>query len=138
MLRSDHRELVVVVGGLRSNCDTAIIAFSLSWRFAIDRLSIMINTFCSFTFCVYQASYNTDSEANEVSERILVVSPDDHASVGDDDVLQAADDGGGEGRVVAGAEDNREHQDEAKHAGEQELRQKYRVMPSFKLLKYIF
>ena len=78
--------------------------------------------FSSFTFCVDQASYNTDSKTNEVSERILVVSPDDHASVGDDDVLQAADDGGGEGRVVAGAEDNREHQDEAEHAGEQELR----------------
>ena len=88
------------------------------------------------TFRVDQASYNTDSKTNEVSEGILVVSPDDHASVGDDDVLQAADDGGGEGRVVAGAEDNGEHQDEAKHAGEQELRHKYRVMPSFKLLKY--
>ena len=90
-----------------------------------------------FTFCVDQASYNTDSKTNEVSERILVVSPNDHASVGDDDVLQAADDGGGEGRVVAGAEDHGDHQDEAKHAGEQELRHKYRVTPSLKLLKYI-
>ena len=71
------------------------------------------NRFSSFTFCVDQASYNTYSKANEVSDRILVVSPD--ASVGDDDVLQAADDGGGEGRVVAGAEDNGEHQDKAKH-----------------------
>ena len=51
----------------------------------------------------------------------MVVSPDDHASVGDDDVLQTADDGGGEGRVVAGAEDHGEYQDEAEHAGEQEL-----------------
>ena len=91
----------------------------------------------SFTFRVDQASYNTDSKTNEVSGRILVVSPDDHASVGDDDVLQAADDGGGEGRVVAGAEDHGVHQDEAKHAGEQELRHKYRVTPSFKILKYI-
>ena len=73
--------------------------------------------FSSFTFRVDQASYNTDSKANEVSERILVVSPNDHASVGDDDVLQAADDGGGEGRVVAGAEDYGEHQDESKDAG---------------------
>ena len=77
----------------------------------------MINKCSSFTFCVDQASYNTDSKANEVSERILVVSPNEHASVGDDDVLQAADDVGGEGRVVAGAEDHGEHQDEAKHAG---------------------
>ena len=97
----------------------------------------MINKCSSFTFCVDQAPYNTDSKTNEVSERILVVSPDDHASVGDDDVLQAADDGGGEGRVVAGAEDHGEHQDEAKHAGEQELRHKYRVMPTSKLLTYI-
>ena len=87
----------------------------------------------SFTFCVDQASYNADSKTNEVSERILVVSPDNHASVGDDDVLQAADDGGGEGRVVAGAEDHGEHQDEAKHTGEQELRHKYWVIPSLKL-----
>ena len=74
---------------------------------------------------------------SEVSRRILVVPTDDHAGVGDEDVLQTADDGGGEGRVVAGAEDYGEHQDEAKHAGEQELRHKYRVMPSSKLLKYI-
>ena len=67
----------------------------------------------------------------------MVVSPDEHASVGDDDVLQAADDGGGEGRVVAGAEDHGEHQDEAKHTGEQELRHKYRVTPSSKLLTHI-
>ena len=96
----------------------------------------MINKFFFVTFRVDQASYNTDSKANEVSERILVVSPNDHASVGDDDVLQAADDGGGEGRVVAGAEDDGEHQDEAKHAGEEELRHKYRVIPSFKLLTF--
>ena len=87
----------------------------------------------SFTFCVDQASYNTDSKTNEVGERVLVVSTDDHAGVGDEDVLQTADDGGCEGRVVAGAEDHGEHQDEAKDAGEQELRDKYRVMPSLEL-----
>ena len=76
----------------------------------------------SFTFRVEQTSYNTDSKTNKVSERILVVSTDDHAGVGDEDVLQTADDGGGEGRVVAGAEEHGEHQDEAEHAGEQELR----------------
>ena len=74
--------------------------------------------FLNFTFGIDQASYNTDSKTNEVSEGILVVSPDDHAGVGDDDVLQTADDGGGEGGVVAGAEDHRGHEDEAKHAGE--------------------
>ena len=91
----------------------------------------------SFTFRVDQASNNTDSKTNEVSRRILVVSTDDHAGVGDDDVLQTADDGGGEGRVVAGAEDHGEHQDKAEHAGEQELGHKYRVMPSLKVFKYI-
>ena len=84
------------------------------------------------TFCVDQASNNTDSKTNEVGRRILVVPTDDHAGVGDEDVLQTADDGGGEGRVVAGAEDYGEHQDEAKHAGEQELWHKYRVLPAFK------
>ena len=96
----------------------------------------MINKCSYVTFCVDQAPDNTDSKTNEVSERILVVSPDEHASVGDDDVLQAANDSGGEGRVVAGAEDNGEHQDEAKHAGEKELRHKYRIIPSFKLLTF--
>ena len=91
----------------------------------------------SFTFRVDQASNNTDSKTNEVSRRILIISTDDHAGVGDDDVLQAADDGGGEGRVVACAEDNGKHQDEAKHAGEQELRHKYRVLPSLKLFKHL-
>ena len=85
------------------------------------------------TFRVDQASNNTDSKTNEVCERVLVVPTDDHAGVGDEDVLQTADDGGGEGRVVAGAKDYGEHQDEAKHAGEQELRHKYRVLPAFKL-----
>ena len=99
-------------------------------------------SFCSFlclffTSSVDQASDNTDIQTDKVCQRILVVSPDDHASVGDDDVLQTADDGGGEGGVVAGAEDHGEHQDEAKHAGEQELRDKYRVIPAFKLFKYI-
>ena len=91
----------------------------------------------SFTFRVDQASNNTDSKTNEVSRRILIISTDDHAGVGDDDVLQTADDGGGEGRVVAGAEDHGEHQDKAEHAGEQELGHKYRVLPAFKLFKYI-
>ena len=85
------------------------------------------------TFRVDQASNNTDSKTNEVGERVLVVPTDDHAGVGDEDVLQTANDSGGEGRVVAGAEDYGEHQDEAKHAGEQELRNKYRVLPAFKL-----
>ena len=89
------------------------------------------------TFRVDQASNNTDSKTNEVCERVLVVPTDDHAGVGDEDVLQTADDGGGEGRVVAGAEDHGEHQDEAEHAGEQELRHKYRVLPAFKVFKYI-
>ena len=97
------------------------------WIFQLDS---------SFTFRVDQASDNTDSKTNKVSGRILVVPTDEHAGVGDDDVLQTADDGGGEGRVVAGAEDYGEHQDEAKHAGEQELRHKYRVLPAFKLFKY--
>ena len=90
----------------------------------------------SFTFRVEQTSYNTDSKTNKVSERILVVSTDDHAGVGDEDVLQTADDVGGEGRVVAGTEDHGGHQDEPEDAGEEELRYKHWVLPAFKLYKY--
>ena len=82
---------------------------------------------------VYQASYHTDVEANKVGHREQVVSTNDHARVGDDDVLDAADDAGCEGGVVAGAEDDGEHQDEAKNAGKQKQRYKYRVKPAFKL-----
>ena len=89
-----------------------------------------------FTSGVDQTANNTDIQTNKVGQRILVVATDEHAGVGDDDVLQAADDGGGEGRVVAGAEDHGVHQDETEHAGEQELRYKHRILPSFKLFKY--
>ena len=89
-----------------------------------------------FTSGVDQTADNTDIQTNKVSQRVLVVSPDDHAGVGDEDVLQTADDVGGEGRVVAGTEDHGGHQDEAKHTGEQELRYKHRVLPAFKLYKY--
>ena len=88
----------------------------------LSKWSLTTGWWNCITFCIDQASYDTDSKTNEVSERILVVPTDKHAGVGDEDVLQTADDGGGEGRVVAGAEDNREHQDKAEHAGEQELR----------------
>ena len=50
------------------------------------------------TFRVDQASNNTDSKTNEVGERVLVVPTDDHAG-GDEDVLQTADDGGGETQI---------------------------------------
>ena len=45
----------------------------------------------------------------------MVVSSDEHTGVGDDDVLEAAHDGGGEGRVVVGAENDRKLQDESKY-----------------------
>ena len=89
-----------------------------------------------FTSGVDQTADNTDIQTNKVSQRVLVVSPDDNAGVGDDDVLETAHDGGGEGGVVARAEDGGQHQDEAEHTGEQEHRYKHRVIPSFKLYKY--
>ena len=89
-----------------------------------DMIRSNISIFSSSTCGVEQASYHIDIETNKVGGRELIISSNDHARVGDDDVLDAADDAGGEGGVVAGAEDDGEHQDEAKHAGEQELRHK--------------
>ena len=65
----------------------------------------------------------------------MVVSPYKHAHVCDENVLETAYDGGGEGGVVGSAEDNGEHQNEAKHAGQEELYQEHRVQPTFKLCR---
>ena len=63
----------------------------------------------------------------------MIVSSDKHAGVGDDDVLEAAHDGGGEGGVVVGAENDGEHQNESKDTGKEELSEKQSVIPAFKL-----
>ena len=67
------------------------------------------------TFGVNEAANNTNVETYEVDKRILVVAPDEHAHVGDEDVFETAHNGGGESRVVSSAEDGGEHQDEAEH-----------------------
>ena len=66
-------------------------------------------------FGVNEAANNTNVETYEVDKWILVVAPNEHAHVGDEDVFETAHDGGGEGRVVSGAEDGGEHQNEAEH-----------------------
>ena len=58
---------------------------------------------CECDFCVEQAANDTDVETHKVHEGELVVGADEHAHVGDQDVLEAADDGGGEGGVVGRA-----------------------------------
>ena len=85
------------------------------------------------TFSVDKASNDTYVQAYKVDEGVLVVPPYEHANVRDENILEAADDGGGESGVVGSAEDGGVDQDEAKHTGEQELGGKERVRPSFKL-----
>ena len=85
------------------------------------------------TFGVDKASYYTDVQSYEVDEGVLIVSANEHAHVSDQNILEAPDDGGGEGRVVGRAEDGREDEDEAKDAGEKELCSKHWVRPPSKL-----
>ena len=70
------------------------------------------------TFSVDQAAEDTDVETHEVDQTVLVVASDEHAQVGDQDVLETANDGGGEGRVVLGAQHRREDEDKAEDARE--------------------
>jgi len=47
-------------------------------------------------FSVNEATDDTDVEPKEVQEAELVIAPDIHSQVSDEDVLEAAHDGGGE------------------------------------------
>ena len=47
------------------------------------------------TFSVDEASNDTYVQAYKVDEGVLVVSPNEHAHVRDENILEAADDGGG-------------------------------------------
>ena len=85
------------------------------------------------TFCVDKAPYHTDVQSHEVDEGILIVSTNKHAHVSDQDILEAADDGGGEGGVVSRAEDGGEDEDEAKDTGEEELTSEHGVGPPTEL-----
>ena len=67
------------------------------------------------TFSVDQTAYDTDVETHEVHEGVLIVPADEHAHVGDEDVLEAADDGGGKGGVVGSTEDGGVDKDKSKH-----------------------
>ena len=85
------------------------------------------------TFGVDKASYHTDVQSHEVDEGVLIVSANEHAHVSDQNILEAADDGGGEGGVVGRAEDGREDEDEAKDTREKELGSEDWVWPASKL-----
>ena len=89
---------------------------------------------CSWvTFSVDQTAYDTDVETHEVHEGVLIVPADEHAHVGDEDVLEATDDGGGEGGVVQGAEGRGVDQDEPEHTREQNLEGDPAVIPALVL-----
>ena len=68
------------------------------------------------TFCVDQAPYDTEVQTQEIEEGVLIVAPYEHAHVCNENVLEAADDGGGKGGVVGSTEDGGVDEDESKHA----------------------
>ena len=86
-------------------------------------------------FCVDETSNDTDVETDKVHEGVLIVTPYDHAQVGDQDVLQTPDDGGGQGRVVGCAQHNREDENKPKHTRQGELEHEQAVTPSIIIWK---
>ena len=63
----------------------------------------------------------------------LEIGVEPHAVVGDGDVLDAADDGGDERRVVLRAQHRRVHQHGAQHGGDEKVEQKLAVRPAGEL-----
>ena len=103
------------------------------WKWEINVHSNIYS--CLLTFCVHKASYNTNVQTNKIQEWILIISPDEHSQVCDEDVLETANDGGGEGGVVGRAQHCREDQDESKDTREKELKCKPTIVPPFKFCK---
>lgn len=68
-------------------------------------------------------------ESGKINYWENVVSTDDHAQVGDADVLETAYNSGGESGVVLSAQDDRVWEHKSHHAGEKELNEKQRVRP---------
>ena len=88
-------------------------------------------------FCVDETSNDTDVKTDKVHEGVLIVAPYGHAKVGDQDVLQAPDDGGGQGGVIGGAHHSGEDQNEPEHTGHGELDCEPAVTPTIILCKGI-
>ena len=65
----------------------------------------------------------------------MIISTNEHSQVGDEDVLETTNDGGGEGGVVGRAQDGRENQDKPKDTREKELKCKPAIVPPFKFCK---
>ena len=84
-------------------------------------------TFTDFRFwfksykSIKNASKHTDVESNEVEKGILIVWTDEHANVGDEDVLETTNDLCSESRVESGAENVGVDEDESKYTGQEEL-----------------
>ena len=55
------------------------------------------------TFCVDKTSKDADVEPDEVENAVLVVPSNHHAQIGDQDILQATNDGGCQSRIELGA-----------------------------------
>ena len=85
------------------------------------------------TFSVDKTPNHTDVQAEEIDEGVLVVSPYKHAHVCDENVLETAYDGGGEGGVVQGAEGRGVDQDEPEHTREQNLEGDPAIIPALVL-----
>ena len=119
---------------LEGELDCCLLFLTWSWMsLEIQMLFSNIWFSANSTFCVDKASYHTDVQTHEVDEGVLIVAANEHSHVSDENVLEAADDGGGECGVLCRAEDGGEDEDEAKDTGEEELGSEQGVGPPSKL-----
>ena len=59
--------------------------------------------FIQNTFCVDETAKHTDVETDEVKDAVLIIPPNHHSQVGDQDVLKTTNDGCGQGGIELGA-----------------------------------
>lgn len=69
---------------------------------------------------INNAGNHTDVQSNEIRQAEHVIAADVHPDESDQNVFEASDYGGGEGRVVHGAQDGGVHQQESHETGGQE------------------
>ena len=103
--------------------------------------------FIQNTFCVDETAKHTDVETDEVKDAVLIIPPNHHSQVGDQDVLKTTNDGCGQGGIELGADHLNtytgwaftffvyrcEDENESKSAGEKKLCQEPAVLPALKI-----
>jgi hypothetical protein len=70
---------------------------------------------------IYQTADDTDVKACKVDPTEDVIAADDHAEIRYEQILEHADNGGSESRVVVCADNDRVHEEEAHQTGHKEI-----------------